>query len=372
MGHRHHRLARVQLRPAGQGRGHPGLHLEERLATREPEAARIALDGRPLGLLGQVGELRARPLRRSRTRAGRGRCGPAGRAVRAMGWPSRRSARAGRRRRRPVPVLDRPARAAIRPATASAWAWPSLGEVESGGPAGQHLARRRRRAVADQEDHRGSVRRALVGWPRPFTVLGSQAAARPSRAPGRVRGAATRPTSGSGHDAGPWSRSSWDSRDGHQFHRPSSTTTDGTSRVRTKKVSSRMPAASPTPISTIWVLPVAVSTPKVPARIRPADVTVVPVASTARRTADPDGGVVGLLADPGHHQDVVVLAQRHDEDEHEEGQDEVDAVLAADDHEDQHGEARARPGRRGRRWPPGRAGRPGCAARWPAAGPARA
>ena len=51
-----------------------------------------------------------------------------------------------------------------------------------------------------------------------------------------------------------------------------------------------------------------------------------------------DGGVVGLLADPGHDQDVVVLAQGHDEDEHEEGEDEVDPVLSADDHEDQDGQ----------------------------------
>ncbi len=47
-----------------------------------------------------------------------------------------------------------------------------------------------------------------------------------------------------------------------------------------------MPAARPTPISTIWVSPVTVSTPNVPARISPADVTVVPVASTAWRTAN--------------------------------------------------------------------------------------
>ena len=47
---------------------------------------------------------------------------------------------------------------------------------------------------------------------------------------------------------------------------------------------------------------------------------------------------MGLLADSGHHQNVVVLAQGHDEDEHEEGKDEVDAVLSADHLEDQHGQ----------------------------------
>ena len=52
----------------------------------------------------------------------------------------------------------------------------------------------------------------------------------------------------------------------------------------------------------------------------------------------PDGRVVGFLADPGHDQDVVVLAQGHDEDEHEEGEDEVDPVLSADDLEDEDGQ----------------------------------
>src|SRR5262249_19234890 len=43
--------------------------------------------------------------------------------------------------------------------------------------------------------------------------------------------------------------------DGHQFHRPSSTTVAGTSRVRTRKVSISTPSARPAPTSRNWVDP---------------------------------------------------------------------------------------------------------------------
>ena len=58
---------------------------------------------------------------------------------------------------------------------------------------------------------------------------------------------------------------------------------------------------------------------------------------------------MGLFSDPAHDEDVVVLTERHDEDEHEEGQHEVDAGLAADDDEDEHGEAPALRDTTGRR-----------------------
>ena len=79
-------------------------------------------------------------------------------------------------------------------------------------------------------------------------------------------------------------------RDGHQFHRPSSTTVDGTSSVRTRKVSMRMPSASPNAMSRNCSPPeprpaTRPNTTNVPARISPAEVTVVPVTLTARETA---------------------------------------------------------------------------------------
>jgi len=82
--------------------------------------------------------------------------------------------------------------------------------------------------------------------------------------------------------------------DGHQFQRPSSATVEGTSTVRTTKVSSRMPTARPKPIASIWLLPgpfrpEMARTANVPARTRPAEVTVGPVAPTARITASRNG-----------------------------------------------------------------------------------
>ena len=82
-------------------------------------------------------------------------------------------------------------------------------------------------------------------------------------------------------------------RDGHQFHRPMSTTADGTSSVRTPNVSISTPSASPTPTSTIVRTfcvpalpePTTASTPNVPASTSPAEVTVVPVTLSACPTA---------------------------------------------------------------------------------------
>ena len=77
-----------------------------------------------------------------------------------------------------------------------------------------------------------------------------------------------------------------------------------------------------------------------PASIRPAEVTVVPVTPMALVTAvEQCLFVVGFFADAAHHQDVVVFAQRHTEDEHQERQDEVQAALVAQVDEDDHGEA---------------------------------
>ena len=81
--------------------------------------------------------------------------------------------------------------------------------------------------------------------------------------------------------------------DGHQFHRPSSTTVDGTSNVRTRKVSIRTPSARPAPTSRNWGdpcwAPTMAKTAKVPPSTRPADVTVVPVAVSAWLTASFSG-----------------------------------------------------------------------------------
>jgi hypothetical protein len=88
-----------------------------------------------------------------------------------------------------------------------------------------------------------------------------------------------------------------DSPDGHQFHRPISTTAAGTSSVLTPNVSISTPSASPTPTFTIVRTfcapalpePTIASTPNVPASTSPAEVTVVPVTLSARPTASRSG-----------------------------------------------------------------------------------
>ena len=87
------------------------------------------------------------------------------------------------------------------------------------------------------------------------------------------------------------------SADGHQFHRPISTTADGTSSVLTRNVSISTPSARPTPTFTIVRTfcapalpdPTMASTPNVPASTSPAEVTVVPVTLSARPTASRSG-----------------------------------------------------------------------------------
>ena len=64
----------------------------------------------------------------------------------------------------------------------------------------------------------------------------------------------------------------------------------GTISVRTRKVSISTPSAMAAPSCLIWlVAPVIPATPKVAARISPADVTVVPVWCAAVRTAARSG-----------------------------------------------------------------------------------
>jgi hypothetical protein len=83
------------------------------------------------------------------------------------------------------------------------------------------------------------------------------------------------------------------SRDGHQFHRPSRTAADGTSSVRTTNVSISTPRARPSPMNRSWppmtAPPARAKTPNVPARMRPAEVTVGPVRPMARTTASRTG-----------------------------------------------------------------------------------
>lgn len=73
------------------------------------------------------------------------------------------------------------------------------------------------------------------------------------------------------------------SRLGHQFHRPSSSTTAGTISDRTTKVSSSTPTATLKPVwKRSWSGRV-ISAAKVPARMIPADVITPPVRPSARR-----------------------------------------------------------------------------------------
>ena len=77
--------------------------------------------------------------------------------------------------------------------------------------------------------------------------------------------------------------------EGHQLIRPSKTTVDGTRSVLTKKVSIIIPSAKPNPTLLISdepeIAPSMAKTIKVPAKINPAEVTVVPVVESALDTA---------------------------------------------------------------------------------------
>ena len=128
-----------------------GLHLGERLAAGEAEAARVALHGPPLGQLDRGPSARRRSTRRSRTRAGPARrCTFRPTRLGDRAPPSPGCARAATRRRR------RPSgSAAMRAATASACSRPSSARCRPGARPGQRLAGRRRLAVADEQHERG-------------------------------------------------------------------------------------------------------------------------------------------------------------------------------------------------------------------------
>ena len=79
-----------------------------------------------------------------------------------------------------------------------------------------------------------------------------------------------------------WGRS----RDGHQFAWPTRAATAGTVMVRTRNVSSRIPAPMMKPIWTI-VLMLANVRPNIEAaKIKPADVMTAPVEPTVRMTPE--------------------------------------------------------------------------------------
>src|SRR6266487_5254137 len=131
----------------------------------------------------------------------------------------------------------------------------------------------------------------VTGRPREPTMLSQDKACRDQRRAGQSRAGTL---SGSASPGAPrWPAPGLLIADGHQFHRPSSTTVDGTSRVRTRNVSIRTPRARPAPTSRNWVdpcwAPTMAKTENVPPSTRPAEVTVVPVATIARLTASLSG-----------------------------------------------------------------------------------
>ena len=137
----------------------------------------------------------------------------------------------------------------------------------------------------------------------------------------------------------------------------------GISSARTTKVSRRTPIATVAPI---WISSSSgsrVRVAKVPARISPAPVTTPPVATSARSVPSRVPWTRRLLAHPGHQEDVVVDAERDQEDEGEQGEVEGDP-FAAELGEGEGREAEACRRRRGRRSRSGRA-----APRSPAAPP---
>ena len=122
-------------------------HLGEGLAAGEAEPAGPALDRRPLLVAEQPGQRLLGPVADVDLDAGPGRCAPAGRGRGRWAPPSPGCARAATRRRRSGAL----ARAAMRSATASAWARPFSERCRPGGPAREHLAGGGRRAVPHQE-----------------------------------------------------------------------------------------------------------------------------------------------------------------------------------------------------------------------------
>ncbi len=213
--------------------------------------------------------------------------------------PAPRPLRHARAPRRPDPGPARPGAEPQQPASGPV---PYRSPGCPAGPRGRGLARR------------------CAAPPRPVPWGRHRAGRHPGRRPRRAH----RPRDG---------RPARLSRDGHQFHRPSSTTVHGTSTVRTTNVSIMTPRARPTPTSRIWeppepLPPTTANTANVPARTRPAEVTVVPVTAIARAHRLPERHMVRFLPDSGHHQDVVILPERQQEDKQQERQDEGDAAVA--------------------------------------------
>ena len=229
----------------------------------------------------------------------------------------------------------------------------SLSLTEAGAGRGQPLAAGQRAAAPVRTDRAGTGQPRRGGGRAARTAgpggADRHAGRRPARRAYRASARLTpRPGAAVPSSAGPGGIASFLLiRDGHQFHRPSSTTVDGTSRVRTRKVSIRMPSARPSPMSRIWLPPdplpaTSVSTRNVPASTSPAEVIVEPVAPSARVTASRSGRWRASSRIRRHHQDVVVLAQREQEDEHQERHEEHQAAAVADLDEDEHRQAQRR------------------------------
>ena len=102
---------------------------------------------------------------------------------------------------------------------------------------------------------------------------------------------------------------------GHQILPPRSRLSAVTSTDRTISVSSRTPSATATPISARNTSGSVPSTRNVAASTRPAEVITPPVAASATSEPSRVPRVCGLLADPGHQEDVVVDAQGDQEHE---------------------------------------------------------
>ena len=129
-----------------------------------------------------------------------------------------------------------------------------------------------------------------------------------------------------------------DDPDGHQARSPTRVVMAGTRIERTTNVSMRTPIATATPTWNRTVRGAVAMEPKVPARMRPAE--VMTAARVPRRDPDPvpDRPMLALLANPAHQEDVVVGAQRHQQHEHHQRQVEGDARLAQDLLEDERRE----------------------------------
>jgi len=108
--------------------------------------------------------------------------------------------------------------------------------------------------------------------------------------------------------------------EGHQTHSPMSSTSARTSRDRTRNVSIRTPIAIVKPISVSATSGSTASVEKVPASTSPAEVITAPGHGEAPDRPGARAAREGLLAHARHEEDVVVDAQRDQEDEREQRQ----------------------------------------------------